>query len=53
MNKEQLKVRLINLKQLKSQHEQDIFELAYCIDGLTKQIESMPDEKIEEVSISQ
>jgi len=44
MNKKQLEVRLINLKQLKSQHNQDILELEYCIDGLTKQLEAMPDD---------
>jgi len=48
MNKKQLEVRLINLKQLKSQHEQDINELTFCIEGLTKQISEMPDDKPEE-----
>lgn len=53
MNKKQLEVRLINLRQLKSQHEQDILELTYCIDGLDSQISEMPDDEVEEEQKSQ
>ena len=45
MDKEKLKIRLQNLKTLKENHEQDIVELDLVIDGITKQIEDMPEDE--------
>ena len=45
MNKKQLEARLINLRQLREQHLQDVMEINFCIVGLDKQVSEMPDEE--------
>lgn len=39
--KEELQERLKNLEKMKKNHEQDVMELTFVIDGLTNQIEEM------------